>query len=62
MAIKNTHNTTNVSNVDHKEQSPIIIKNDSVHRTIYNFQRGKNNFFGQSVYGISEKIFLYEIF
>ncbi len=31
MAIKNTHNTTKISSVDHEKQSPII-KNDSVDR------------------------------
>ena len=43
MTIKNTHNTTNVSNVDHKEQSPIIIKNDSVDRTIYEAEQEISN-------------------
>lgn len=43
MAIKNTHNTTNVPNVDHKEQSPIIIKNDSVDRAIYDAQQEISN-------------------
>ena len=27
MAIKNTHNTTKISSIDHEEQSPIIIQN-----------------------------------
>lgn len=43
MTIKNTHNTTNVSNVDHKEQSPIIIKNRSVNRAIYDAEQEISN-------------------
>ena len=43
MTIKNAHNTSNVSNVDHKEQSPIIIKNDSVNRAIYDAEQEISN-------------------
>lgn len=35
MAIKNTHNTTKISNINHEEQIPIIIKNDSIDQAIY---------------------------
>ena len=35
MAIKNTHNTTKISSIDHEEQSPIIIQNNSIDQAIY---------------------------
>lgn len=35
MAIKNTHNTTKISNIDREEQNPIITKSDSVDQAIY---------------------------
>lgn len=35
MAIKNSHNTTKISNIDHEEQHSIIIKSDSVDQAIY---------------------------
>ena len=43
MAIKNTHNTTKISNIDHEEQSPIIIKNDSIDRAIYEAEQEISN-------------------
>lgn len=35
MTIKNSHNTTKISNIDHEEQNAIIIKSDSVDQAIY---------------------------
>ena len=43
MAIKKTHNTTKISSVDHEEQSPIIIKNASVDRAIYEAEQEISN-------------------
>lgn len=43
MAIKTTHNTTKISSIDHEEQSPIMIKNASVDRAIYEAEQEISN-------------------
>lgn len=43
MAIKKTHNTTKISSVDHEKQSPIMIKNDSIDRAIYEAEQEISN-------------------
>ena len=43
MAIKNTHNTIKISSVDHEEQSPIIIQNNSIDQAIYEAEQEISN-------------------